>query len=130
MVERRQERREGLTRAGWRHDERILTRGDGRPAQSLRWRRLAKLLAKPGRDRRVKSVQNVRDSACFCHGFPKDLARRASFPSRMRPSIVAQSVTAIKTDSIQSSTERLTTYPTSELTGDRKREGEMTFLGK
>jgi len=58
---------------------------------------------------------------------PKDLARLAGFRSRFRPSIVAHSVTAIKTFSIQSSTGRLATDPTSELTGDRKWEGEMTI---
>ena len=59
MVQAGEERRERLARPGRREQERMLSGRDGRPAQPLRRRRLAKRPAKPGRDRRQETVQAI-----------------------------------------------------------------------
>ncbi len=60
VVECRQEGRKRLARAGRCHDQSILPRGDQRPAQTLRRRGLAELLAKPRRHRLMERSQHVR----------------------------------------------------------------------
>ena len=70
-IEAGEERGQRLAGAGRREDERVLSRGDGRPAEPLRRRRLAERGAKPVLHRRQKQVKGIGGiHAGYCTNIP------------------------------------------------------------